>query len=153
MSARRLAGMDALHRLISGTIVCMTKTLGGRSRATSTNARTVFMAGLLGFAGAMHFIRPKPFDSIVPPSLGNRRAWTYASGGAELGCAALLAVPATRRLGGAATAALMVAVYPANIYTVAKHWKSPKGRAIALARLPLQIPLVQMSWAIARSGD
>ena len=27
------------------------------------------------------------------------------------------------------------------------------GRAIALARLPLQIPLVQMSWAIARNGD
>ncbi|WP_453983962.1 DoxX family protein [Brevibacterium casei] len=131
----------------------MTKTLGGRSRATSTHARTVFMAGLLGFAGAMHFLRPTPFDSIVPPSLGNRRAWTYASGVAELGCAALLAVPATRRLGGAATAALMVAVYPANIYTVAKHWKSPKGRAIALARLPLQIPLVQMSWAIAREAD
>ncbi|RAD55868.1 hypothetical protein DN508_37755, partial [Burkholderia multivorans] len=102
------------------------------------------MSGLLGFAGTMHFIRPQPFDSIVPPSLGNRRAWAYASGVAEIGCAALLAVPATRRLGGAATAALMVAVYPANIYTVVKHWKSPMGRAIALARLPLQIPLVQM---------
>ena len=111
------------------------------------------MSGLLGFAGTMHFIRPQPFDSIVPPSLGNRRAWTYASGVAEIGCAALLAVPATRRLGGAATAALMVAVYPANIYTVVKHWTSPMRRAIALARLPLQIPLVQMSWAIARNGD
>ena len=42
------------------------------------------MSGLLGFAGTMHFIRPQPFDSIVPPSLGNRRAWTYASGVAEI---------------------------------------------------------------------
>ncbi|WP_249120867.1 hypothetical protein [Brevibacterium sp. W7.2] len=111
--------------------------------------RPALMTGLLGFAGAMHFIRPRTFDSIVPPALGNRRAWTYASGVAELGCAALLANPGTRRLGGAASAALMVAVYPANIYTVVKYWHSPRGRAIALARLPLQIPLVQMSWAIA----
>ncbi|WP_040341162.1 DoxX family protein [Brevibacterium casei] len=131
----------------------MTFSPGKRGRGRSTTPRALFMSGLLGFAGTMHFIRPQPFDSIVPPSLGNRRAWTYASGVAEIGCAALLAVPTTRRLGGAATAALMVAVYPANIYTVVKHWKSPKGRAIALARLPLQIPLVQMSWAIARNGD
>ncbi|WP_313450321.1 DoxX family protein [Brevibacterium casei] len=131
----------------------MTFSPGKRGRGSSATPRTLFMSGLLGFAGTMHFIRPKTFDSIVPPSLGNRRAWTYASGVAEIGCAALLAVPATRRIGGAATAALMVAVYPANIYTVVKHRKSPKGRAIALARLPLQIPLVQMSWAIARGAD
>ena len=111
------------------------------------------MSGLLGFAGTMHFIRPQPFDSIVPPSLGNRRAWTYASGVAEIGCAALLAVPATRRLGGAATAARPHAAAPADRDNGDSHETYPMGRAIALARLPLQIPLVQMSWAIARNGD
>ncbi|WP_166971515.1 DoxX family protein [Brevibacterium atlanticum] len=111
--------------------------------------QTGIMSGLLGAAGITHFIRPKPFDSIVPPRLGNPRFWTYASGVAEVGCSALLAVPATRRLGGMASAALMVGVFPANIYTVVKHWDEPRARAIAIARLPLQIPLVWMSVSAA----
>lgn len=111
--------------------------------------QTLTMTGILGLAGIVHFLRPETFDSIVPPRLGNPRFWTYASGVAELGCATMLAVPATRRLGGTASAALMVGVFPANIYTVKKHWHSPRGRAIALARLPLQVPLVWMSWNIA----
>ncbi|WP_347566779.1 hypothetical protein [Brevibacterium sp. ZH18] len=114
-------------------------------------ARTVAMIGILGLAGAAHFLKPRFFDSIVPPQLGSARKWTYASGVAELGCAALLAAPATRRAGGTAMTALMIGVYPANIYTVKKHWHSPKGRAIALARLPLQIPLIWIPWTIA--GD
>lgn len=71
--------------------------------------RAASMAALLGVAGTMHFLRPAPFDAIVPPQLGDRRRINYASGVAELGCAALLAVPATRRVGGVCTAALMLA--------------------------------------------
>ena len=113
--------------------------------------QTLTMTGLLGAAGITHFLRPEPFDSIVPPRLGDPRFLTYASGVAELGCATLLALPPTRRLGGLAATALMVAVYPANIYTVQKHWHNPRARAIALARLPLQVPLVWMSWTIANN--
>ena len=107
------------------------------------------MAGLLGLSSAVHFTRPRVFDAIVPPGLGSPRNWTYLSGAAELGCALLLAVPRTRRLGGAASAVLMVGVFPANIYTVVKHWKEPRARAISLARLPLQIPLVWLPASIA----
>lgn len=112
--------------------------------------QTLTMTGILGLAGIAHFLRPETFDSIVPPRLGNPRFWTYASGVAELGCATMLSVPETRRLGGLASAALMVGVFPANVYTVKKHWRDPRGRAIALARLPLQVPLVWMSWTIAK---
>lgn len=117
------------------------------------NRRAFAMTGILSIAGVTHFLRPELFDPIVPPQLGNRRFWTYASGAAELGCAALLAVPSTRRFGGLCSTGLMIAVYPANIYTVKKLWRRPKGRAIALARLPLQVPLVQMSWKIANGTD
>lgn len=112
--------------------------------------RAASMAGLLGAAGLMHLVRPAPFDSIVPPLLGSRRLITYASGVAELCCAGLLAVPATRRAGGACTAVLMIAVYPANLYSVKKFWRRPAARSIALARLPLQVPLVLTAWRIAR---
>ncbi|MDN5756876.1 MAG: hypothetical protein L0J17_02550 [Brevibacterium sp.] len=112
--------------------------------------QTVAMTGILGLAGIAHFLRPETFDSIVPPRLGDPRFITYASGVAEIGCAALLVLPPTRRLGGLAASALLVAVYPANIYTVKKHWHNPRGRAVALARLPLQVPLVWMSWTIAK---
>jgi len=107
------------------------------------------MAGLLGFAGITHFIRPETFEAIVPPQLGNPRLWIYVSGAAEISCAAMLTAPGTRRVGGLCTAALMIAVYPANIYTVKKVWHHPKARAVALARLPLQIPLVRTAWKIA----
>lgn len=117
------------------------------------NTKTAVMTGILGLAGVAHFSRPNLFDSIVPPRLGNPRFWIYASGIAELGCAGLLAHPTTRGFGGVASAALMVGVFPANIYTVIKQWDNPKGRAIACARLPLQIPLVWASAAIAAEAD
>lgn len=117
------------------------------------NSRAAALTGILSSTGVLHFVRPRTFDSIVPPALGNRRFWTYASGAAELGCAALVAVPATRRIGGLCSAALLVAVFPANIYTVKKYWNRPRGRAIALARLPLQVPLVHLAWRIAAGTD
>lgn len=108
------------------------------------------MTSILGVAGVTHFTRPETFDGIVPPGIGSPRFWTYASGAAELGTAALIAVPRTRALGGMAATALMIAVYPANIYTVKKYWRSPAGRTAAIARLPLQIPLIRMSLRLAR---
>lgn len=105
---------------------------------------SAFLATLLGTAGVLHFARPAPFDSIVPPALpGPARTYTYASGAAELATAALLAVPRTRRLGGIAAAALFVAVFPANLQ-MAYDWRGarPSKRAIALARLPLQGVLI-----------
>src|SRR5699024_4393252 len=90
---------------------------GRRIRRMRHARRTsAFLATLLGAAGVLHFARPAPFDSIVPPALpGPARTYTYASGAAELATAALLAVPRTRRLGGIAAAALFVAVFPANL--------------------------------------
>jgi uncharacterized membrane protein len=61
----------------------------------------------------------------------------------------LPATDAGQRIGGIASTALMVGVFPANIYTVVKHWQEPKARGIAIARLPLQIPLVWMSLSAA----
>ncbi|WP_068157975.1 DoxX family protein [Rhodococcus phenolicus] len=110
-------------------------------------AAALRLASLLLGSGTLHFVRPQPFDRIVPRALpGDARAYTYASGVAELAVGTALVVPRTRRLGGALAAALFVAVFPANIQMAVSWWRSdrmsPAAKAIAGARLPLQIPLV-----------
>jgi uncharacterized membrane protein len=118
--------------------------------------RSVALAGLLLGTGIAHFARPAGFDSIVPRQLGSPRRWTYASGAAELACAAGLMIPGTRRLAGWASAALFLAVFPANVTMAADAWPSRHDRpgyvAGTLARLPLQIPLVSWAVAAAREG-
>jgi uncharacterized membrane protein len=110
------------------------------------------LAALLATSGTVHFLKPKPFDRIVPRSLpGAPRTWTYLSGAAELGVAAAIAHPRTRRLGGLAAAALFVGVFPANV-KMAADWRrgTATQRAIAFGRLPLQVPLVLWARRVAR---
>ncbi len=109
------------------------------------------LAGMLAATGVLHFMAPEPFDAIVPHWLpGRRRRWTYLSGAAELGVAAAGAAPHTRRCGGLAAAALIVAVFPANVQQAV----SAEGAAqlVALVRLPLQVPLVLWALQVRRSA-
>ncbi|WP_206489871.1 hypothetical protein [Rhodococcus sp. KRD162] len=112
-----------------------------------SQAAALRLAGLLTGAGILHFVTPKFFDTQVPTALpGSPRTYTQVSGVAELAVAATLAVPRTRRVGGALAAALFVLVFPANINLAWKYVQSPKAspalKAAMIARLPLQIPLV-----------
>ncbi|WP_448395772.1 DoxX family protein [Mycolicibacterium pulveris] len=112
------------------------------------------MAAMLLGVGSLHFLTPKPFDEIVPAELpGSARFYTYASGVAELATGALLLAPRTRRLGALAAIALFVAVFPANVNMV-RLWKNKPVvmRAGALARLPLQIPMVLEALKIYRNS-
>ncbi len=112
------------------------------------------LATMLATTGVLHFVAPRPFDSIVPRSLpGRRRTWTYLSGAAELAVAAAIAHPRTRRIGGLAAAGLFIGVFPANV-KMAVDWRraAPAKRAIALGRLPLQVPLVLWAWRVAHSA-
>ncbi len=106
------------------------------------------LAGLLAGAGTLHLLRPAVFDALVPSFLPAPRAWTYASGLAELAVATAVAVPSTRRRGGLAAAALFVAVFPGNLWMVVEPGDVP--RWVAVARLPLQVPLVL--WGLHVAG-
>ncbi len=109
------------------------------------------LTAVLTATGILHFVIPSTFDAIVPAFLPGKRALTYASGLAELGCAAAVAHPATRRRGGWATAALFVAVFPANVQ-MAWDARGVAGRAVAYGRLPLQVPLVWWAVTVARGA-
>lgn len=108
---------------------------------------------LLATAGVLHLVKPEPFASIVPSQLGDPVPWVYASGVAEIACAAGLAAVRTRRVAGLATAALFVAVFPANVQmavTAVRTDASTLTQVVTLARLPLQVPLVLWALAVRR---
>ncbi|GAC1331639.1 MAG: DoxX family protein [Mycobacteriales bacterium] len=115
------------------------------------------LAGLLAAAGVTHFVHPDPYARIVPHVLPARRALVALSGVAELGLAAALVVPRTRRLAGWATAGLFVAVFPANVQ-MALDAGSPGSSGLlgnatlAWLRLPVQVPLVLWAVFVARTA-
>jgi uncharacterized membrane protein len=129
-----------LLRVLSGTEISVAKV-------------RLFLIALLAGSGVMHFVRPGPFVAIVPKALPRPAELVAISGVAELACAALLAHPATRRWGGPASAALFVAVFPANISMTIRSRRRPLWyRAVLFARLPLQVPLVLWALRVGRSA-
>ncbi|QYH20166.1 hypothetical protein JKI95_04200 [Corynebacterium aquatimens] len=128
-----------------------------------------FLIPLFAGAGALHFAKPAPFDGIVPPQLpGRPRTYTYASGAAEIAAATLLAAPwlgprnhaghrrrsrKMQRFGGLFAAVLLAAVWPANFY-MAWQWRDqpPAKRALAIGRLPLQLPLIGAARRVHKEG-
>jgi uncharacterized membrane protein len=111
------------------------------------------LAGIFLASGTMHFVRPEPFEAIVPRRLPRRRALVYLSGAAELACAAGLLHPRTRRAAGFASAALLVAVFPGNLKMAddARRSRSNRFKALAFARLPLQLPMIRAALRATRT--
>jgi uncharacterized membrane protein len=106
-------------------------------------------------AGVTHFVATAAYRRIVPRWAGDARRVVLVSGAAELVCGTLLLSRRTGRLGAWLTAVLLVAVFPANVQMAldagTEHQAVPdmpadRFRSIALARLPLQLPLV--GWAL-----
>ncbi|MGW5478231.1 DoxX family protein [Streptomyces sp. NPDC004008] len=115
----------------------------------------LLLAGLLATAGVTHFVAPRQYDAMVPRALpGSARAWTYASGAVELALAAGVALPRTRHRAARAAAAFFVGVLPANMQ-MAVDWRDRPAplRAAALARLPLQVPLVLWARGVAKNAE
>lgn len=131
----------------------------GEARAAGTRARLRpgwrSLSGLLGVAGALHLVAPAPYDRLIPRRLGAPRPWVYGSGVAEIACAAALLAPRTRRLGALVSAALFVGVFPGNVTMAARTLRSSRAsgrtKALTVARLPLQVPLV--AWALDVAGE
>lgn len=111
---------------------------------------------VLGGAGALHLLAPQPYDRLIPHVLGAPRPWVYGSGVAQLACAAAVAHPRTRRVGALAAAALFTGVFPGNVTMAWRALRSPRAsrttRAVTVARLPLQVPLVRWALAVARDA-
>jgi uncharacterized membrane protein len=122
-------------------------------RAAAQTAAYRIAAMLMGI-GSVHFLAPKQFDTIVPAELpGDPRLYTHASGVAEISIGALLLPRRTRRFAALSAALLFIGVFPANVNMVRLWWDKPwPMRIVALARLPLQIPMITTALKIRRNS-
>ena len=109
------------------------------------------LAALFAVSGLLHLVRPSSFDGLIPPFLPAPGAIIAISGVAELACAIGLARRAP--WAGPASAALLIAVFPGNVWFALATSAEPASAGWLVAgawlRLPLQVPLV---WAALQSG-
>jgi uncharacterized membrane protein len=98
-------------------------------------------------AGLTHFLAPAKFEDIVPPYLPAPQLLVYLSGAAEIAGGGGLLLPATRRWASWGLIALLVAVFPANVYMLQTHGAGLPVPLWALwLRLPLQLVLIAWVW-------
>jgi uncharacterized membrane protein len=101
----------------------------------------------------LHFVVPELYVQIVPPALPAPLALVYLSGLAEIAVGVGVLYPRTRRHAAWATVALLLAVFPANVYMATSGvvvQGMPGGgdpsAVVRWGRLPLQGVLVL--WAL-----
>ncbi len=117
----------------------------GRRRARLRVAAAVLFIG----AGANHFVHPSFYRAIVPPGFPSPAGLVAISGACEIAGGVGLLVPQLRRWAGWGLIALLVAVFPANVFMAvsAKQFELPPW--MLWARLPLQGVLIAWVWHVA----
>ncbi len=105
-------------------------------------------------AGALHFVRPKAYEAIMPPQIPMHREAVALSGAAEILGGLAVVHPATRGFARWWLLGVLAAVFPANIHMalnpeqVAEHGVPADRlpRWALLGRLPLQFVCALWVW-------
>jgi uncharacterized membrane protein len=105
-----------------------------RTKTVSKYLLAIFMVG----AGTMHFLRTDFYVKIMPPYLPLHRELVYLSGVFEIVLGVSLLIPRLSRLAAWGIIALLIAVFPANIYVFQHQDLLPAPPIMHLLRLPLQ---------------
>lgn len=107
---------------------------------------TKFLIGAFTLSGVVHLVKPDVFVSMIPPALGVANAWVIGSGVVELFCAFAL----FRRFWWARhlTVVTLAAIWVGNWWMAYDLLNSDNRIALAVAiiRLPLQIPMMIWAW-------
>lgn len=117
------------------------------ARRWGRGAFAVFMVA----AGANHFVNPDFYLRIVPPWLPWHESIVFWSGVAEIGAGLGVLIPAIRREAGWFAIAVLLAVFPANVWMAVDPsiWPEVSTSARWL-RLPFQALFVWWAWAVTR---
>lgn len=109
----------------------------------------VLAAMLYISAGTLHFVKPEPYLKIMPPYIPWHALLVQLSGLCEIVGGLGLLIAGTRRASAWGLIALLIAVFPANVY-MATHPMEAGAISIAPAvrwgRLPIQGLLILWLW-------
>ncbi|HEX4109469.1 MAG TPA: hypothetical protein VHX88_15135 [Solirubrobacteraceae bacterium] len=98
------------------------------------------------FAGVMHFVIPRAYERVVPPGFGDPKLMVQVSGVAEIAGGLGVLPRRTRRLSGLGLVALLLAVFPANVFMAIDPESTGAEkipRPLLYARLPLQALMIR----------
>ena len=97
--------------------------------------------------GIKHFTEPEWFLQIYPPFLPFGLAAVYISGFFEVLFGIMLLIPKTRYYAGWGLIALLIAVFPANIYLAYTNGAAMDiSAAVAWGRLPFQALFIGLAY-------
>jgi uncharacterized membrane protein len=106
----------------------------------------ILMAVFYVGAGINHFLNPGFYLRMMPPYLPYHAALNYTSGFFEILLGLLLLVPRLTRVAAWSLVALLIAVFPANLYMAMNPELFPDVKPVALLiRLPFQALFI--AWA------
>ena len=105
----------------------------------------IFAVGFV-LAGVNHFLNPTFYLRMMPPVFPAHLFLVYLSGVFEIALGILLLIPKFTRFAAWSLIALLIAVYPANIYMASDPTIFPEISPTAqYLRLPIQFVLI--AWA------
>ena len=124
----------------------------------STTKRVLLwvMAGAYILGGFNHLVNPEFYLAIVPPGLPNPEWLNVIAGLAEIALGVFVLEPRVRVFAAWGIVALLIAIFPANLYVATENLGLPAaepGTGNALlnwARLPLQAVLIAWAWWYTR---
>lgn len=114
------------------------------------------MAAFYIYAGFNHLVNPEFYLAIMPPNLPEPEWLNVISGLAEIVLGVYLLEPRTRVLAAWGIIALLIAVFPANLYVATQNVGLPGGEpgtgnaTLNWVRLPFQALLVAWAWWYTR---
>ena len=101
------------------------------------------------YVGLRHFIDPNFFMAIMPDYLPYHLEAVYVSGVFEIILGSMLLYKKTRRLAGWGLIALLIAVFPANIYLAQNETAQQSldiSQFVAIIRLPFQFLFISLAY-------
>ena len=107
-------------------------------------------------AGGNHFVNPDFFLAIMPPYLPAHLELVRLSGAFEIAGGIGVLIPAWRSAAGWGLVALLIAVFPANLYVATENLSVPQGvpgagnALVNWIRLPFQPLFILWAWWYTR---
>ncbi len=115
-----------------------------------------WMAGFYVVGGFNHLMNPDFYVAIVPPGLPSPEWLNVISGLAEIVLGVFLLEPRVRALAAWGIIALLIAIFPANVYVATANLGLPDGTPgtgnalLNWVRLPFQGLFVAWAWWYTR---